>query len=67
VVTAAIAITNRETDRHPPVGLGEPGVITVAPENAIFYAVGARMRDLGIRPEAVLRLWGHDRASLCYL
>jgi hypothetical protein len=48
----------RETDRHPPFGLGEPGVITVAPENAIFYAVGARMRDLGMRPEAVLKAMG---------
>jgi CO/xanthine dehydrogenase Mo-binding subunit len=40
-----------------PVGLGEPGVITVAPAigNAIFHAVGARVRDLPIRPQAVLK------------
>ena len=39
-----------------PVGLGEPGVISIAPAigNAIFQAVGVRMRDLPIRPEAVL-------------
>jgi len=38
-----------------PVGLGEPGVIAVAPAiaNAVFAAVGARVRDLPIRPEAV--------------
>ena len=39
-----------------PVGLGEPGVIAVAPAigNAIYDAVGVRLRDLPIRPEAVL-------------
>lgn len=39
-----------------PVGLGEPGVIVVAPAigNAIFRAVGARVRDLPIRPDAIL-------------
>ncbi len=39
-----------------PVGLGEPGLIVVAPAigNAIYAAVGARVRDLPIRPEAVL-------------
>ncbi len=38
-----------------PVGLGEPGLIAVAPAigNAIFNAVGARVRDLPITPEAV--------------
>ena len=38
-----------------PVGLGEPGTTVVAPAigNAIFRAVGARVRDLPIRPEAV--------------
>ena len=45
------------TNEHPPVGLGEPGVITVAPAigNAIFHAVGARVRDLPIRAQAVLK------------
>ena len=40
-----------------PVGLGEPGVIVVAPAigNAIFNAVGARVRELPIRPAAVLQ------------
>ncbi|MFT5887934.1 MAG: isoquinoline 1-oxidoreductase beta subunit [Zhongshania sp.] len=38
-----------------PTGLGEPGVIAVAPAigNAIFNAVGARMRDLPISASAV--------------
>ncbi|MBX5088332.1 xanthine dehydrogenase family protein molybdopterin-binding subunit [Rhizobium lentis] len=42
---------------HMPVGLGEPGVITVAPAigNAIFHATGARLRELPIRPDAVLK------------
>ena len=38
-----------------PVGLGEPGTTVVAPAigNAIFAAVGARLRNLPIRPAAV--------------
>ncbi|MGO6697149.1 molybdopterin cofactor-binding domain-containing protein [Rhizobium johnstonii] len=42
---------------HLPVGLGEPGVITVGPAigNAIFDAVGARVRSLPIRPEAIIK------------
>ncbi|MGH8033815.1 MAG: molybdopterin cofactor-binding domain-containing protein, partial [Lysobacterales bacterium] len=38
-----------------PVGLGEPGVTVVGPAiaNALFNAVGARVRSLPIRPEAV--------------
>jgi CO/xanthine dehydrogenase Mo-binding subunit len=40
---------------QPPVGLGEPATTVVGPAigNAIFRAVGARVRDLPIRPEAV--------------
>jgi isoquinoline 1-oxidoreductase beta subunit len=39
-----------------PVGLGEPGVIAIAPAigNAIYQAVGVRLRDLPIRPAAIL-------------
>ena len=38
-----------------PVGLGEPGTTVVAPAigNAIYAAVGARLRHLPIRPAAV--------------
>lgn len=38
-----------------PVGLGEPATTVVGPAigNAIFRAVGARVRDLPIRPDAV--------------
>jgi isoquinoline 1-oxidoreductase subunit beta len=39
-----------------PVGLGEPGTTVVAPAigNAIFAAVGVRLRHLPIRPSAVI-------------
>ena len=45
---------------HMPVGLGEPGVVSIAPAigNAIFAAVGARVRDLPLRPEAVRAAMG---------
>jgi CO/xanthine dehydrogenase Mo-binding subunit len=40
-----------------PVGLGEPGTTAVAPAigNAIFAAIGVRLRHLPIRPGAVLQ------------
>ena len=40
-----------------PVGLGEPCTTVVGPAigNAIFAAVGARLRHLPIRPDAVMR------------
>jgi isoquinoline 1-oxidoreductase subunit beta len=40
-----------------PVGLGEPGTTVVSPAigNAIFAAVGVRLRHLPIRPAAVLQ------------
>ncbi|QDP02407.1 xanthine dehydrogenase family protein molybdopterin-binding subunit [Thalassotalea sp. PS06] len=43
-----------------PVGLGEPGVIGIAPAigNAIYQAVGVRVKDLPIRPEHVKKLLG---------
>ncbi|MCH4093755.1 MAG: molybdopterin-dependent oxidoreductase [Acetobacter peroxydans] len=39
-----------------PMGLGEPGVTTIAPAigNAIFNAIGVRLRHLPIRPADVL-------------
>ncbi|WP_394176530.1 xanthine dehydrogenase family protein molybdopterin-binding subunit [Thalassotalea litorea] len=43
-----------------PVGLGEPGVIGIAPAigNAIYQAVGVRVKDLPIRPEHIKQLLG---------
>ena len=39
-----------------PVGMGEPPLIAVAPAigNAVFAAIGARLRHLPMRPEDVL-------------
>ena len=43
--------------QYAPVGLGEPGTTVVGPAigNAIFAAVGARLRHLPMTPEAVLQ------------
>ncbi|GBQ90126.1 membrane-bound aldehyde dehydrogenase, large subunit [Gluconacetobacter johannae DSM 13595] len=49
-----------------PTGLGEPGTTPIAPAigNAIFNAVGVRMRHLPVRPADVLRaLTRHDDAE----
>ena len=45
------------TNDHMPVGLGEPGVIGVAPAigNAIFNATGARLRTIPMRPKDILK------------
>ncbi|UQG54909.1 MULTISPECIES: molybdopterin cofactor-binding domain-containing protein [unclassified Marinobacter] len=45
------------TNDYMPVGLGEPGVIGVAPAigNAIFHATGARLRSIPMRPQDVLK------------
>lgn len=45
------------TNDHMPVGLGEPGVIGVAPAigNAIFNATGARLRTIPMRPQDILK------------
>lgn len=42
---------------HTAVGLGEPSTTVVAPAigNAIFAAVGARMRRLPIRQDAIVQ------------
>ena len=46
-----------------PVGLGEPATTVIAPAigNAIFAAVGVRLRHLPIRPSAVLEALGLKR------
>jgi len=49
-----------------PVGLGEPATTVVGPAigNAVFAAVGARVRQLPIRPAAVLAaLKAPDRSA----
>ena len=49
-----------------PVGLGEPATTVVAPAigNAIFNAVGIRMRHLPIMPDAVLAALGQTARKL---
>jgi isoquinoline 1-oxidoreductase subunit beta len=41
---------------HTPTGIGEPGVTTMAPAigNAVFDAIGVRLRELPMTPERVL-------------
>jgi isoquinoline 1-oxidoreductase beta subunit len=48
-----------------PVGLGEPGTTVVAPAigNAIYAAVGVRMRHLPIRPVAMREALASSRRS----
>lgn len=40
-----------------PAGLGEPGVIGIAPAigNAVYQAIGVRLRDLPMRPDHILK------------
>jgi len=47
-----------------PVGLGEPGTTVIAPAigNAIFEAVGIRLRHLPMTPEAVTAALKNRRA-----
>ena len=59
------ARTRISSSRAPklPVGLGEPATTVIAPAigNAIFAAVGARLRHLPIRPGAVLEALEQNR------
>ncbi len=52
-----------ESDHHP-AGVGEPASTVVAPAvaNAIFNAVGARVRHMPITPEAVLEAMKSKKA-----
>lgn len=47
-----------------PVGLGEPGTTVIAPAigNAIFEAVGVRLRHLPITPDAILSVLARSRS-----
>ena len=53
--TPEIDVTILASDHHPS-GVGEPASTVVAPAvaNAIYNAVGARVRHMPISPEAVL-------------
>ena len=44
-----------------PVGLGEPGVVGIAPAigNAVYQAVGVRLRDLPMKPANLLNALAH--------
>ncbi|QDH16615.1 xanthine dehydrogenase family protein molybdopterin-binding subunit [Swingsia samuiensis] len=48
----------------PPTGLGEPGVAVIAPAigNAVFNAVGIRLRHMPMRPEDVLKALKEKRS-----
>ena len=45
-----------------PAGLGEPATTVIAPAvgNAVFAAIGVRLRHLPIRPQAVLDALAQD-------
>jgi CO/xanthine dehydrogenase Mo-binding subunit len=46
---------DQDTGEDPPTGMGEIGVVTVAPAiaNAIFQLTGTRLRHLPMSPERV--------------
>jgi isoquinoline 1-oxidoreductase beta subunit len=50
-------LTARVDRAEYPTGVGEPGATTIAPalSNAIFAATGARVRQVPLQPDRVLR------------